>query len=74
MLSQMRVVFSEEDFSNFINDGFIIKDDRTIWFKKSELDILCAGDIVTQGDIEFCLSDIGFDRIYKIIGHLSHLQ
>ncbi|CAG7579828.1 MAG: hypothetical protein SLAVMIC_00114 [uncultured marine phage] len=70
----MRLVLDEEDFDKFVHQGYLEKEGVKIWFKKKELSSLSAGDVVTQGDIQFILSDIGFDRIYKIIGDLPHLN
>jgi len=63
----IREVLDEEDFRTYINEGSVIKNCVTIIYHESDLDNLISGGIVTQGNVEFILSDIGYDKIYKIL-------
>lgn len=68
----MRAILDYEDFKKYIHNGFVIKDGRKIWMKKSDIENLILGDVITQGDIEFILSDIGYPLIYKTLGNLNY--
>lgn len=65
-----RLILNEDEFRKYISNGFLEKEGIKIWMKKSDIDIpLTPGPegIVTQGDVQFILSDIGLNRIHKIL-------
>ena len=63
----MRVVLDEEKFKEYVNNGSVVIEGRTIISTKENLNLIIKGKVAHQGDIQYILSDIGTDRINNII-------
>jgi len=68
-----RIRLDEEDFKTLVKEGEVTIDGVII--EKEEMDYtgdfdkLINGKMIEQSNAQIILADIGFDRIYKIIGH-----
>ena len=65
----MRAVLNEEQFKEYIESGSVVIDGREIRNTPLNMATIIAGGIAKQDDIEYILSDIGYDRINNILNN-----